>query len=81
MACSSGASSAPTAAQVPDSVAAEIAAPCRASPATNEFWLRPATYRSVSSNAMNALDNRPFPIAFGGPGAITVFGPPHPQRR
>ncbi len=43
--------------------------------------LRPATYRSVSSIAMNALENRPFPIAFGGPGAITVAGTRHPHAR
>jgi len=31
-------------------------------------------YRSVISIAMKALDNRPLPIAFGGPGAVTVAG-------
>jgi hypothetical protein len=36
--------------------------------------LRPAAYRSMKSIAMNALDNRLLPIAFGGPGAITVAG-------
>ena len=41
--------------------------------------LRPATYRSVNSIAMNALENRPFPIAFGGPGAVTVPGTRQPQ--
>ena len=30
---------------------------------------------------MNALDNRPLPIAFGGPGAVTVAGTRHPQAR
>ena len=30
---------------------------------------------------MNALENRPFPTAFGGPGAITVAGTRHPQAR
>jgi hypothetical protein len=48
---------------------------CRARPATREFWLRSATNRSVSSIAMNPFVKRPFPIAFGGPGAITVAGP------
>ena len=81
IASSSGASSAPAAATVPVSVAAETSAPCRASPVTSEFWLRPATYRSVSSMAMNPLDNRPLPIAFGGPGAITVAGTGHRQAR
>ena len=37
--------------------------------------LRPAAYRSVSSIAVNPFVNRPFPTAFGGPGAITVTGP------
>ena len=37
--------------------------------------LRPAAYRSVSSIAVNPFVNRPFPAAFGGPGAITVTGP------
>ena len=53
IASSSGASSAPAAAAVPVSVAGETSAPCRASPVTSEFWLPPATYRSVSSIAMN----------------------------
>jgi hypothetical protein len=43
--------------------------------------LRPATYRSVNSIAMNPLDNKPLPIAFGGPGAITVAGTRHEQPR
>ena len=43
--------------------------------------LRPATYRSVKSIAMNALEKRPFPIAFGGPGAVTVPGTRQPQAR
>ena len=43
--------------------------------------LRPDTYRSVNSIAMNPLDNRPLPIAFGGPGAITVAGTRQPQAR
>ena len=81
MASSSGASSAPACAHVPASVAGETSAPCRARPATSEFWLRPATYRSVSSIAMNPLDNRPLPIAFGGPGAVTVTGTGHRQAR
>ena len=51
-----------------------MSAPCRARPVTSEFMLRPATNRSVSSIAMNALENRPLPIAFGGPGAVTVAG-------
>jgi hypothetical protein len=58
-----------------------MSAPCRARPVTSEFWLRPATYRSVSSIAMNALDTRPLPIAFGGPGAVTVAGTRHEQAR
>ena len=75
IASASGTSSAPACAHVPASVAGEISAPCRARPVTSEFMLRPAAYRSVSSIAMNPLVNRPFPIAFGGPGAITVPGP------
>ena len=30
---------------------------------------------------MNPLENRPFPTAFGGPGAITVAGTRHEQAR
>ena len=37
--------------------------------------LRPEPNRSVSSIAMNPFVNRPFPTAFGGPGAITVCCP------
>ncbi len=58
-----------------------MSAPCLSSPVTSEFMLRPAAYRSVSSMAVNAFVNRPFPIAFGGPGAITVAGSRHPQER
>ena len=72
----SGSSSPPACPHVPASVAAEISAPCRDSPVTSEFMLRPAANRSVSSIAMNPLENRPFPIAFGGPGAVTVAGHP-----
>jgi len=43
--------------------------------------LRPAANRSVSSIAMNPLVNRPLPIAFGGPGAITVAGTRQSQAR
>ena len=43
--------------------------------------LRPATNRSASSIAMNPLENRPFPIAFGGPGAVTVAGTGQEQAR
>jgi hypothetical protein len=39
--------------------------------------LPPATYHSLSSIAMNPLEKVPFPIAFGGPGAITVTGTGH----
>src|SRR5512133_2477633 len=74
IASATGTSSAPAWAHAPASVAAEISAPCRARPVTREFMLRPDTYRSVNSIAMNPLDNRPLPIAFGGPGAITVAG-------
>ena len=56
IASASGASSAPACAHVPASVAAEISAPCLASPVTSEFMLRPATNRSVSSIAVNALE-------------------------
>ena len=56
-------------------VAAEIPAPCRARPATREFWLRPATNRSVASIARKPLEKAPLPIAFGGPGAVTDRGP------
>jgi hypothetical protein len=76
-----GTSSAPACAQVPARVAGEMSAPCRARPYTSEFWLRPATDRSVSSIAMKALENRPFPIAFGGPGAVTVAGTRQEQAR
>lgn len=75
----SGASSPAACAAVPASVAAEISAPCRTSPVTSEFWLRPAANRSTSSIAMNPLLNRPFPIAFGGPGAVTVACPGQPH--
>ena len=30
---------------------------------------------------MNPLENKPFPTAFGGPGAITVAGTRHEQAR
>jgi hypothetical protein len=30
---------------------------------------------------MNALETRPLPIAFGGPGAVTVAGTRHPHAR
>ena len=75
IAASTGASSLPACATVPASVAGEISAPWRASPVTSEFALRPASNRSTSSIAVNPFVNRPFPIAFGGPGAITVSGP------
>ena len=75
IAAASGASSAPACAHVPASVAGEISAPCRASPVTREFMLRPAANRSTSSIAVKPFVNRPFPIAFGGPGAVTVAGP------
>ena len=81
MASSSGTSSAPACAQVPASVPGEISAPCLASPVTSEFMLRPAANRSVNSIAMNPLVNRPLPIAFGGPGAITVAGTLQSQAR
>jgi hypothetical protein len=48
-------------------------------PITSEFWLRPAANRSVSTIAVNPFVNRPFPIALGGPGAITVAGPGQPH--
>jgi hypothetical protein len=72
-----GASSFPACASTPASVASEMSAPCRARPAVSECRLRPATYRSVNSSARNPLLNRPLPIAFGGPGAITVTGTEH----
>ncbi len=74
IASATGASSAPARAHVPARVAGEISAPSRASPVTSEFMLRPAANRSVSSIAVNPFVNRPFPIAFGGPGAVTVAG-------
>ena len=77
IASSSGASSLPACATVPASVAGEISAPCRARPVTSEFADRPASNRSTSSIAVNPFVNRPFPIALGGPGAITVSGPSH----
>ncbi len=43
--------------------------------------LRPATNRSTKSIAMNALEKRPLPIAFGGPGAVTVAGTRQSQAR
>ena len=81
IASASGASSAPACAHVPAKVAGEISAPCRERPATSEFMLRPAANRSVSSIAVNPFVNRPFPIAFGGPGAVTVAGTRHEQPR
>ena len=75
IAAASGASSTAACATVPVRVAGEISAPCRASPVTSEFWLRPAANRSTSSIAVNPLLNRPFPIALGGPGAVTVACP------
>jgi len=62
-------------------VAGEISAPCRARPVTSEFADRPASNRSTSSIAMNPFVNRPFPIAFGGPGSMTVAGPSQPHAR
>ena len=50
-------------------------------PVTSEFMLRPATNRSVNSIAMNALVKRPLPIAFAGPGAVTVAGTRQEQAR
>ena len=81
IASASGTSSAPACAHVPAKVAGEISAPCLPSPVTSEFMLRPAANRSVSSIAMNPLDNRPLPTAFGGPGAITVAGTRQSQAR
>ena len=81
IASASGTSSAPACAHVPAKVAGEISAPCLPSPVTSEFMLRPAANRSVSSIAMNPLVNRPLPIAFGGPGAITVAGTLQSQAR
>ena len=54
---------------------------CRVKAVTSEFWERPATYRSTSHCAMNALDARPLPIAFGGPGTVTVAGTRHAHTR
>ena len=80
-ASASGTSSAPACAHVPAKVAGETSAPCLPSPVTSEFMLRPAANRSVRSIAMNELEKRPFPIAFGGPGAITVAGTRQRQAR
>ena len=80
-ASSSGASSVPACASTPVRVASEMSAPCRASPAVSECRLRPATYRSVNSSAMNPLVTSPLPIALGGPGAITVAGTGHRHAR
>jgi hypothetical protein len=71
----SGASSLPACATVPASVAGEISAPCRVSPVTRKFMLRPEPDRSVSSIAVNPFVNRLFPAASGGPGSITVCCP------
>ncbi len=81
IASASGTSSAPACAHVPAKVAGEISAPCRDRPVTSEFMLRPATNRSVSSIAMNPLEKRPLPIAFGGPGAVTAAGTRQEQAR
>ena len=81
IASSIGASSAPACAQAPASVPGAISAPCRASPVTSEFMLRPAANRSVKTIARNPLEKRPFPIAFGGPGAVTAAGTRQPQAR
>ena len=68
-ASASGTSRAPASAYVPASVTSEMAAPCLPRPVTSEFMLGPAANRSASSIAMTALENRPFPMVFGGPGA------------
>jgi hypothetical protein len=81
IASSSGTSSAPACAQAPASVPGAIWAPCLASPVASEFMLRPATNRSVKSIARNPLAKRPLPIAFGGPGAVTVAGTRQSQAR
>ena len=81
IASASGTSSAPACAHVPASVAGRDLRALPGQPVTSEFMLRPATNRSVSSIAMNPLVNRPFPIAFGGPGAVTVAGTRHAQAR
>ena len=81
MASSSGTSSAPACAHAPASVPGEISAPCLASPVTSELMLRPAANRSVNTIARNPLVKRPLPIAFGGPGAVTVAGTRHEQAR
>ena len=81
IASSSGTSNAPACAQAPASVPGETCAPCRPSPVTSEFMLRPATNRSVNTIARNPLENRPFPIAFGGPGAVTAAGTRQSQAR
>jgi hypothetical protein len=78
MASSSRASSVPAVAHVPVMVVGETS-PCRARSVTSEFWPGPATYRSVSSITMKPLDNRPLPIAFGGPAAVTAAGTRHEQ--
>jgi hypothetical protein len=74
IASATGASNTPACAQAPARVAGETSAPCLASPFTSEFMLRPAVYRSVKNLARKALDNKPLPIAFSGPGAITLTG-------
>ncbi len=81
IASASGTSSAPACAHAPAKVAGEISAARLPSPVTSEFMLRPAANRSVSSIAMNRLESRPLPIAFGGPGAITVAGTRQSQAR
>jgi len=77
----SGASRPAIWAHAPARVAGEISAPWRESPVTSEFCDRPATNRSTMSIARNACVNRPLPIAFAGPGAVTVNGPSHRQVR
>ena len=85
IASSSGTSSAPACAQAPASVPRETSAPSQPSPVTSEFMLRPATNRSVNTIARNPLENRPFPIAFGGPAPSPppgpgIAGPPVPAQ-
>ena len=76
-----GSGNAPASAQAPPTVPGETTAPSRPTPLTREFMLRPATNRSVNTIARNPLENRPFPIAFGGPGAVTAAGTRQSQAR
>ena len=74
IASASGANSAPACAHVPARGRQQCPRPAGTGPSPASSCSVPRQYRSVSSIAMKPSVNRPLPIAFGGPGAITVAG-------